>query len=53
VVLGLVGAGGIGIELAVSMTLLRYDEALTIILCIFGVVLGVERLSSALRRRML
>lgn len=53
VVLGLVGAGGIGIELAVSMTLLRYDEALAIILCIFGVVLGVERLSSAMRRRIL
>lgn len=53
VVLGLVGAGGIGLELAVSMSLLRYDEAMTIILAIFIVVLGVERLSSALRRRIL
>ncbi|UNK47828.1 phosphonate ABC transporter, permease protein PhnE [Arthrobacter sulfonylureivorans] len=53
VVLGLVGAGGIGIELSVSMALLRYDEALTIILAIFIVVLGVERLSAALRRRIL
>lgn len=53
VVLGLVGAGGIGIELSVSMALLRYDEAMTIILAIFLVVLGVERLSSALRRRMI
>lgn len=53
VVLGLVGAGGIGIELSVSMTLLRYDEALAIIACIFVVVLAVERLSSGLRRRML
>uniref|UniRef100_UPI0020294DB2 phosphonate ABC transporter, permease protein PhnE n=1 Tax=Actinotalea sp. C106 TaxID=2908644 RepID=UPI0020294DB2 len=53
VVLGLVGAGGIGIELSVSMTLLRYDEALAIILCIFVVVLGVERLSAHLRRRMI
>lgn len=52
VVLGLVGAGGIGIELSVSMALLRYDEAMTIILAIFVVVLSIERLSSALRRRM-
>ena len=53
VVLGLVGAGGIGLELSVSMALLRYDEAMTIILSIFIVVLGVERISSALRRRIL
>lgn len=53
VTIGLVGAGGIGIELSVSMSLLRYDEALTIILAIFVVVLGVERLSAALRRRIL
>lgn len=51
VVLGLVGAGGIGIELATSMTLLRYDEALTIILSILGVVVVFERVSAAIRRR--
>ena len=32
VILGLVGAGGIGIELQVSMDMFRYDEAATIIL---------------------
>jgi phosphonate transport system permease protein len=53
VVLGLVGAGGIGIELTVSMQLLRYDEALTIIIAVFFVVIAVERLSSAIRRRLL
>lgn len=53
VVLGLVGAGGIGIELAVSMQLLRYDEAMTIILAVFAVVLIVERVSSTLRRRLI
>jgi phosphonate transport system permease protein len=53
VVLGLVGAGGIGIELAVSMQLLRYDEAMTIILAIFLVVLLVERVSSSIRRRLI
>ena len=53
VVLGLVGAGGIGIELATSMTLLRYDEAATIILSILGVVVVFERVSAAIRRRVL
>jgi phosphonate transport system permease protein len=53
VVLGLVGAGGIGVELSVSMTLMRYDEALMIILAIFVVVVIVERLSAAIRRRIL
>lgn len=53
VVLGVVGAGGIGLELTVSMQLLRFDEAATIILAIFGVVLSVERLSAALRRQIL
>ncbi|MGQ0573805.1 MAG: phosphonate ABC transporter, permease protein PhnE [Pseudonocardia sp.] len=53
VVLGVVGAGGIGIELTVSMQLLRYDEAMTIILAIFVVVVAVERISSAIRSRIL
>jgi phosphonate transport system permease protein len=53
VVLGVVGAGGIGVELATSMQLLRYDEAITILLAIFVVVLGVERASAALRKRIL
>lgn len=53
VVLGLVGAGGIGIELTVSMQLLRYDEALTIIGAVFLVVIAVERLSSVIRRKLI
>lgn len=53
VVLGVVGAGGIGIELTVAMQLLRYDQALTVILAIFLVVVGIERVSSAIRHRML
>jgi phosphonate transport system permease protein len=53
VVLGLVGAGGIGVELATSMQLLRYDEALMAILAIFAVVVAVERVSAAVRGRML
>jgi phosphonate transport system permease protein len=53
VVLGLVGAGGIGIELSTSIQLLNYDEALTIILIIFAVIVGVERLSATIRRRVI
>lgn len=53
VVLGLVGAGGIGIELKVSMDMFMYAEASTIILLVFLLVLGVERVSSALRRRII
>jgi phosphonate transport system permease protein len=53
VVLGLVGAGGIGIELAVSMSLLRYDEALTIIIAIFVVVVVIERLAATIRKRVM
>ncbi len=50
VVLGLVGAGGIGMELKVSMDMFRYDEACTIILAVFLLVLAVEQLSQRLRR---
>jgi phosphonate transport system permease protein len=53
VILGVVGAGGIGIELTAAMALLEYDTAATIILGIFVVVLVVERISSTIRRRML
>ena len=53
VVLGLVGAGGIGIELKVAMDLFDYDEAATIILAIFALVLAVERASTLVRARVL
>ncbi|UJW83230.1 phosphonate ABC transporter, permease protein PhnE [Hydrogenophaga sp. SL48] len=53
VVLGLVGAGGIGIELKVAMDLFNYDEAATIILAIFALVVLVERLSAVLRKKVL
>lgn len=53
VILGLVGAGGIGVELSTSMTLRRFDEAATIILVILATLLIVERLSVAVRRRVL
>ena len=51
VVLGLVGAGGIGIELKVSMDMFRYDQAATIIIAIFLLVLIVEQVSSSIRKK--
>ncbi len=51
VVLGLVGAGGIGQELKVSFDLFQYKNALTIILVIFVVVLIMEYLTDFLRTR--
>jgi len=53
VVLGLVGAGGIGIELKVAMDMFNYAQAATIILSIFVLVLLVEQVSAWLRRRIM
>lgn len=51
VVLGLVGAGGIGQELKVAFDLFQYQNALTIILVIFLFVLVMEYLTDRLRAR--
>lgn len=53
VVLGLVGAGGIGVELSTSMRMFRFDQAMTIILVILVVVIAVEQISSAIRKRII
>jgi phosphonate transport system permease protein len=53
VVLGLVGAGGIGIELKVAMDMFQYQEAATIILGIFILVIVVEQLSTYMRKKFL
>lgn len=53
VVLGLVGAGGIGIELKVAMDLFQYQQAGAIILSIFLLVICVEQISSCIRRRIM
>jgi phosphonate transport system permease protein len=53
VVLGLVGAGGIGIELKVAMDMFLYAEAAAIILSVFVLVLAVERISSWVRNTFL
>lgn len=49
VILGLVGAGGIGIELKVAMDLFQYEKAALIILMIFVLVVCVEQVSNRLR----
>ncbi|MEL6288595.1 MAG: phosphonate ABC transporter, permease protein PhnE [Pseudomonadota bacterium] len=51
VVLGLVGAGGIGQELAAAFELFQYNRAATIIIAIFAIVLAMELLTDALRKR--
>ncbi|MBT9293176.1 phosphonate ABC transporter, permease protein PhnE [Prosthecodimorpha staleyi] len=53
VVLGLVGAGGIGVELKVAFDLFDYQTAATIILVIFALVVVVEQVGALLRRRLL
>jgi len=53
VVLGLVGAGGVGIELKVAMDMFSYPQAATIILLIFVLVLFVERVSTLARKKYL
>ena len=53
VVLGLVGAGGIGVELKVAFDLFDYDTAATIILVVFALVVAVEQIGAVLRRRII
>ncbi len=53
VVLGLVGAGGIGIELKVAMDLFNFQTAATIILMIFALVMAVEQFGAWARSRIL
>lgn len=53
VVLGLVGAGGIGIELKVAFDLFDYATAATIILAVLALVIAVEQVGAALRRRII
>lgn len=53
VVLGLVGAGGIGLELKVAMDLFDYQRASTIILMIFVLVVAVEQAGALVRSRII
>lgn len=52
-ILGLVGAGGIGIELKVGFDLFDYPSAMTVILMIAVVVIGIEALSGWVRTKII
>ena len=53
VFLGVVGAGGIGFNLIMSMRMLRYEEAMAAIIVILVLIVACEKVSDMLRRRML
>ena len=50
-VLGLVGAGGIGFLIDQSVNLFRFDQMITYIIIILIVIIAVDQLSAAVRRR--
>ena len=52
-ILGLVGAGGIGIELKVGFDLFDYPTAMTVILMIAVVVIAIEQLSGWARAKII
>jgi phosphonate transport system permease protein len=52
-ILGLVGAGGIGYDLMMSMRLFQYDRLILIALAIYLVVTLLDRLSDQLRSRII
>lgn len=52
VVLGLVGAGGIGRVLEAQRSFFRFDRVIAIVIVIFVIVFVIEQVSVALRRRL-
>jgi phosphonate transport system permease protein len=50
-VLGFVGAGGLGFQLLTAMNLFQYKTVSLLLIVTFILVMGMERLSAALRRR--
>jgi phosphonate transport system permease protein len=51
-VLGFVGAGGIGFQLLTAMNLFQYQEVSLLLIIIFAIVLAAERMSAELRARL-
>ena len=51
--LGLVGAGGIGVALDTALNLLYWDQVAVVLAAIFGVVILAEIVVTALRARTL
>ncbi len=52
-VLGFVGAGGIGFQLLTAMNLFDYRTVSLLLIITFALVIGAERMSAALRKRVL
>ena len=52
VVLGLVGAGGVGRVVEAQRQYFRFDRVLGILLIIFAIVLIIEQVSVVIRRRL-
>lgn len=52
-VLGLVGAGGIGMELITSMRLFRNQEVLTILIIMVSMVIIIDRFSAYIRKKII
>ena len=52
-VLGLVGAGGIGMELLTSMRLFKTQEVLTILIIMILMVILIDRFSAYIRKNIL
>lgn len=50
-VLGLVGAGGIGVELITKVKLFRYQEVFTILIVIVVIIMLFDRISAFIRKR--
>jgi len=48
-ILGLVGAGGLGQQIEISMRMFNFNEVLTILIILFVMVAGVDYLSAKLR----
>ena len=48
--LGIVGAGGLGQEIEISMRMFEYSEVSTIILALILIVIGIDRISAMVRR---
>ncbi|HWD86562.1 MAG TPA: phosphonate ABC transporter, permease protein PhnE [Mucilaginibacter sp.] len=51
VLLGAVGAGGIGYELEYSFNMLQYHRAMTAVIIIMVMVFGIERLTATIREK--
>ncbi len=49
-ILGLVGAGGLGQQIELSMRMFQYHETSTILLIVFALVTAVDHLSSVIRK---